>query len=151
MNKIYQAWLFLGCTFLSNSVFSAEDKLTLSQPIEPSSYLTQIMLSLVFILGIIFVGAWLLKRFGRVNGIANDQMRVMANMAVGQRERVILLEVGKEQLLIGVTASKVSLLHELKEPIVFDDPPPSVIKGGFAEKLQEAVTQFKSKKSGESL
>ena len=128
--------------------FPEEEKLSLSQSIEPSAYFGQIMVSLVFILMIIFLGAWLLKRFGRVNGIANGQMRVLANMAVGQRERVILLEVGKEQLLIGVTSSKISLLHELKEPIEFTESP-SAIHSPFDQKLQEAVGRMRNKPNPE--
>lgn len=146
MNKTNWPGIVLGLLFsYPLTAFSEDEKLTLSQTIEPSAYFGQIMISLVFILMIIFAGAWLLKRFGKVNGIANGQMRVLANMAVGQRERVILLEVGKEQLLIGVTASRISLLHELKEPLEFDDTS-APLNSAFAQKLQEAVGQIKSKK-----
>lgn len=148
MKKINQAWWILGLLSLSFFVFAEEGKLSLSQPVEPSAYFGQIMTSLILILLIIFVGAWLLKRFGKVNGIANNQMRVLANMAVGQRERVVLLEVGKTQLLIGVTSSKISLLHELDEPLDIESSRP-VEMGVFAQKLQEAMRPQRKKESVE--
>lgn len=147
MQKFYRTFSVLGLLLYPVLAFSEEEKLTLSQNIEPSAYFGQIMISLVFILMIIFMGAWLLKRFGRVNGVAHDQMRVLANMAVGQRERIILLEVGGEQLLIGVTSSRVSLLHELKEPLEIEPSQP-VLNSAFAQKLQEAVGQMGNKRQG---
>ncbi|MDX1795238.1 MAG: flagellar biosynthetic protein FliO, partial [Hydrogenovibrio sp.] len=54
---------------------------------------------------------------------------------------ILLLEIGKEQLLIGVTASKISLLHELKEPIEVEQSSP--MNNAFAQKLQEAIANRK--------
>ncbi len=125
-------------------VFAEAVEPTLSKNLEPSNHLGQIILSLAIILLLIFISAWLMKRFGKVNGLASNHMKVLGNMSVGQRERIILLEVGDEQLLIGVTSSKISLLHELKEPIdVSSSFSPVGIKNNlsqvFAKRLQEAM------------
>lgn len=141
--KIYQAGAFLALGLLSTQLYAATgtDPSSLSKGMEPSNYFGQILMSLVFILLVIFAGAWMLKRFGKVNGLVSNNMRVLGNMAVGQRERVLLLEIGKEQLLIGVTASKISLLHELKEPIKVEESTP--MNSAFAQKLQEAIANRK--------
>jgi flagellar protein FliO/FliZ len=139
--KLLVASLLFFIPFFS---FAEEATATLSKNLEPSSHLWQIISSLALILLLIFVSAWLLKRFGRVNGLASNHMQVLANMAVGQRERVILLQVGKEQLLLGVTASKVNLLHELKEPIDFSNEDNKLsfkqsMSQSFSSRLQQAV------------
>ena len=139
------------------SAFAEAAAPVLSKGLEPSDHIWQIMTSLTLILLLIFVGAWLVKRFGRVNGVASDKMQVLANMAVGQRERIILLEIGGEQLLIGVTPSQVNFLYELKEPIDFNKQQNSAvglsqkISQNFAEKLQDAMQSRKESKSNNTL
>ena len=118
----------------------------LTKTLEPSDYFGQILLSLLFIVLIIFVSAWLLKRFGKVNGAVGGQMQVLGVMALGQREKVVLLELGNEQLLLGVTASRVSLLHKLEEPISVEDSATKKISSAFADRLQEAIGQNGTKK-----
>lgn len=145
-HKIFQAWLFFALFGANFSVFSATPETqSLSPTLEPSSYITQISLSLIFILLIIFAAAWLLKRFGRINGLAGSQMKVLGVMSLGQRERVVLMEVGKKQLLIGVTASRVSLLHELEEPVEIEETQP--VGNAFAKRLQEALNKKESSKA----
>lgn len=104
---------------------------------QPSDYFAQIMLSLILVLLIIFVAAWLLRRFGRFPGVADGNLKVLGALSVGQRERILLLQVGREQILVGVTSSKISTLHTLKEPIEMAEPERSL----FSEKLQEALLQ----------
>jgi len=145
---------------ISTSSFAEEGSVALSKNLEPSSHLWQIIMSLIFILLLIFVSAWLLKRFGKINGLASDNMQVLANMAIGQRERILLLQVGEEQLLIGVTASRINLLHELKIPIDIEQSAgnslnQSLTEGlteSFAGKLQAAMdsrrTKHDNKKEG---
>jgi flagellar protein FliO/FliZ len=142
--------VFFLLTLVSNITFAEVSTSAISKNLEPSSYLWQIIMSLFFILLLIFVSAWLLKRFGKINGLASSNMQILANMSVGQRERVILLEVGTEQLLIGVTASEISLLHEMKEPIDFSINKEQLgfenkITQTFSMKLQQAMATKKNK------
>lgn len=142
LTKICQAGVGLVAVFSAQA--NAADNLpavSMAKGVEPTSYIGQIMLSLAFIILLIFVGAWMLKRFGKVNGLVSEDMRVLGNMAVGQRERILLLQVGKEQLLIVVTASRISLLHELKEPIDVQKSTP--MNSAFAQRLQEAIANRK--------
>lgn len=171
--KKHQAWLFLGLFWLflplqamANEAATSSAQVAtpavqseakgeigsnpgmngLTKTLEPSDYFSQIMLSLLLIVLIIFVSAWLLKRFGKVNGAVSGQMKVMGVMALGQREKVVLLELGNEQLLLGVTASRVSLLHKLEEPISIEDSATKKISSAFADRLQEAIGQNGAKK-----
>lgn len=143
--KNHQAWLSLGlfCYSMQGMTAASEEATTrAASSLEPSQYLGQIAMSLIFILLIIFAAAWLLKRFGKINGIAGGQMKVLGVMSLGQREKVVLMSVGEKQLLIGSTASRISLLYELEEPIVVESEKP--VSGAFAARLQEAMNRKKN-------
>ncbi len=155
LNSLFKkSWLVAGLLlFISFSALAEGAPATLSKNLEPSSHIWQIIISLVFILLLIFTSAWLLKRFGKINGLASSQMQILANVSVGQRERIILLEVGNEQLLIGVTASKINMLHELSEPIDFSGERSGFtqsISQNFAHKLQQAMAKKEPAKKSDN-
>lgn len=104
---------------------------------KPSEYFGQIMLSLVLVLLIIFIAAWLLRRYGRFPGVAEGNLKVLGALSVGQRERILLLQVGNEQILVGVTSSQISRLHQLEQTIEVKDNVP--VSSQFSQRLQEAL------------
>lgn len=109
---------------------------------KPSDYFGQIMLSLVLVLAIIFLAAWLLRRYGRFPGVADGHLKVLGALSVGQRERILLLQVGSEQILVGVTTSKITTLHQLEEPVKVKDNAPlssTIMSTSFSQRLQEAL------------
>jgi flagellar protein FliO/FliZ len=104
--------------------------------------LAQMVLVLALVLGLLLVLAWVLRRAGLAQGAANGHLRVLGAISVGPKERVLLIQAGQEQLVIGVTAVEVTLLHLLAEPV--DVSTPNVtdetrLMGGFAQKLQLAL------------
>lgn len=79
--------------------------------------LLRLLVGLVVVLGTLFALAWLVRRSGAVSVGRGGAVRVLASAAVGQRERVVLLEVGTQQLLVGVAPGSVRTLVELSEPV----------------------------------
>jgi flagellar protein FliO/FliZ len=80
--------------------------------------LAQVTLSLVLVLAAVFAAAWVVRRlrnFGRLGGGA---IEIVADIALGAKERAVLVQVGKQQLLLGVTANQVNTLHVLTENVV---------------------------------
>ena len=103
-----------------------------------SNYI-QMLLGLFFIIAFIFGIAWLIKRMGTMHPGHSASLKIVAGISVGQREKVIVLQVMNEQLLVGVTQSNIQLLSTLKEPIT---PAGSPSLSGFQEKLQSAINGF---------
>lgn len=106
-----------------------------------SGMLAQMVFVLLVVVGLLLGLAWMLRRSGLVQGAANGQMRVLGALSVGARERVVLVQVGQEQLVLGVTAAEISLLHLLAEPIdvnATDDKQP-LMGGGFSQRFQQAL------------
>lgn len=92
-----------------------------------------LMLNLALVLGIIGVCAFLYSRGRSRLGVAGSELAIVASRQVGNRERLVVLQVGEEQVLIGITANSVSHLHTLSKPIESSD----VVATPFAERLRQ--------------
>lgn len=100
----------------------------------------QLTLTLLLVLALFFALAWLLRRFRPGQITAGGQMKVIAGLSVGARERILLVEVGETQLLIGVSPGRVQTLHVLDQPL--DAGVAASSDGqGFAQRLQTALRQ----------
>ncbi len=91
---------------------------------------------LIVVAAVVGLG-WLYTRF-RFNGSGSaDVINIVASRALGPKERLLLIEVANQQLLVGLTASQLSTLHTFENPVpveqVLTDSP------GFAERLRSAV------------
>ncbi|UCG18102.1 MAG: flagellar biosynthetic protein FliO [Thiotrichales bacterium] len=113
------------------------------------SMLGQMVAVLLLVIVLLMGLAWVLKRAGVNQGVLNGQLAVLGAVSVGQREKVVLIQAGQEQLLVGVTANEISLLHLLSEPIVVDGHPvhktTSALSDSFAQKLNQAITRRQAK------
>lgn len=113
-----------------------------SKPVEPLSRelitpgaVMQLVAGLAIVIAAIFLVAWLLRRIGGVNA-GSGQLRIVAGLALGQRERVVLIQVGeRQQVLLGVTSGNITRLAEYDEPVVVSDASQS----DFAERLRGAM------------
>ncbi|EED30889.1 putative flagellar biosynthetic protein FliO [gamma proteobacterium NOR5-3] len=83
-----------------------------------ATYLFQVLGSLVLVFVCLFAVVYFLKRFNGVGGGSGSVLRVLGSTSVGQREKVVLLAVGGEQLLIGVAPGSVRKIHVLAEPVL---------------------------------
>lgn len=107
-----------------------------------ASNYVQMLFGLFAIVAFIFGVAWLIKRMGTLNPSHSNNLKIIAGLSVGQRERIVVVQVMDEQLLVGITQSNIQLLSKLEQPI----PAPNMHSlGGFPEKLQSAMNSFKKK------
>ena len=112
---------------------------TLSTPPLSSGAIVETLLGLILVLAIIVLLAWLIKRTNRFQTTANGEMKIIAGLALGPRERAVLLQVGEQQILIGVTAQQVQTLYVLETPIITEQTKLKPID--FAEKFQQILKQ----------
>lgn len=106
----------------------------------PSSPLIAVSGALLGIILLILAAAWLAKRFG-FNGVkssASKELKVSASAALGQRERVVIVDVEDARLVLGVTASQVSLLHKLP-PKAVDPEAPHTDAPDFASLMKSVI------------
>jgi flagellar protein FliO/FliZ len=73
----------------------------------------QMVIGLAAVLALVLAIAWLLRRFSGLRGTGSGVIRVIGGAAVGQRERIVLVEVGGTWLLVGVAPGQVRALHTM--------------------------------------
>ena len=81
------------------------------------SGLMDVLFALIAVLALVFVLAWGMRRMQGFAGGGNHHVRVIAQVALSTRERLMLVEVAGEQILLGVGSTGIRTLHVLKEPI----------------------------------
>lgn len=104
----------------------------------------QVLLSLLIVLAAIAGGVWLLKRFSVGRQAAGGVVRVVGGVALGPRERLVLVEIGETWLLLGVAPGQVNTLHTLPKPA--DAPKIEMLpEPAFAAWLRQAVQRRTAK------
>lgn len=93
-------------------------------PAVSSGSIVQIIVSLLLVLAAIVLVAWLLKRMNMVQQGQANLLKVISGAAIGQRERIVLVEVDDTWLVIGVGPNQLRTLHTLPKPETAQDAPP---------------------------
>ncbi len=70
--------------------------------------------ALLFVLMLFFLCVWMLRKTTGMYSVTAQQMRVIGGLSLGAKERVVLLQVGSKQLLLGVTPARIDTLHILE-------------------------------------
>lgn len=76
-----------------------------------------VLLSLGVVLAVVFALAWGMRRMHGFAGGRDPNMTIIGQMALSTRERLMLVEVGGQQLLLGVSPAGIRTLHVLEEPV----------------------------------
>ena len=106
--------------------------------------LTQLVLGLLLVLGLIFGLAWLLRRVQHAGPRQGQVIELISSRALGARDRLVLVQVGNEQILLGLTPGRITPLHVLKEPVqVPESSQPATPE--FAKRLMELMGNQKDK------
>lgn len=88
----------------------------MSQP-DVGTGIVQVTMGLFVVLLIIAAAAWFARRFGQFQSTAGGALRIIGGLHLGARERLVVVQVGDQQLLIGVAPGRVSKLHVLSNPL----------------------------------
>ncbi len=97
-------------------------------------------ISMLIVVGVIVLLGWLYSR-SRFVGVGNsDTINVIATRAMGPKERLLIVEVADQQLLVGMTATAVQTLHVFDKPIAVENKENA--PSGFAHRLRAAVQEI---------
>lgn len=105
-------------------------------------FMLQFIAGLGFVVLCIVGLAWILKRTGGLQSSARGALRVIDGVALSTRERLVLVQVGDQQVLLGVAPGRVNRLHVLDEP-VRTELPEDEQTDSFAARLRDVVTREK--------
>ena len=108
-----------------------------------SGAIAQMLLSLLLVIALLFLGAWLLRRLngGRSFGHGGP-LRVVGGLMISPRERIVLIEVADSWLVVGIVPGQIKTLHTLPKG---DLPAPPNSEKPFGQWLK----QFSERKHGQ--
>lgn len=143
MKKV-TGFLLVAVLSLPFSVLAAEPATSTAAVVAPAvsggvaGQLTQLVLGLLLVLGLIFLLAWLLRRVQQAGPAGKGQViELIGSRALGPRDRLMLVQVGNEQILLGLSPGTITALHVLKEPVHV--PATEKATPEFAQRLLELL------------
>jgi len=93
--------------FSSSAAFAAADQPNVAVD------LFKVLGGLIVVLALMAGSAWLLKRFGLAKTAGNSTIKIVGGVSVGNRERVLVLEVADQWIVVGVAPGRVSSIATL--------------------------------------
>ena len=120
-------YLFLALQFSATLLYAAneqQNKKTITEVTDPIGFadFAQVFIGLAVVIAVILGVAWAIKRMGYVNSHASGALKIIGGISLTQRERLLLVQVGNKQLLLGVAPGRITTLHELAENIETNAP-----------------------------
>jgi flagellar protein FliO/FliZ len=101
--------------------------------------LASLSLAIGAIVFLLWGAVWVLRRVRPGLTVAGvHDCAIIRSLTLGPRERLVVVRVGKRNLVVGVSASAVSLLCELEEPLV----PVAPASERFGEAIRGAAKRW---------
>lgn len=122
------------------------------EPVEVGKYVgantdaMSMILSLLMVLAVIVVSAVILKRFQGVQHSFNG-LKIVTSLHLGTKEKLVVVQSGDKQLLLGVTTQQITLLETLDEPIVAGQEKSADFVESIAKLLKQKMPKSYEKKN----
>ncbi len=93
--------------------------------------------SLVLVIGVILLLAWLLKRM-QVPALGQPKgLRIVSQLPVGTKERIAVVQVGEEQFLVGITSQSIQTLAKLEKPLKEEELATNAFASQFSQLIKK--------------
>lgn len=115
--------------------FSAQATENAGPSVSAGTYL-QAGLALALIVSLLFGTAWLLRKVSGGKGFGQGNMKILGGVALGPRERIVLLEIADDWLVVGIVPGQIRTLHRLPKGSALPDTVGDSSARPFAQWLQ---------------
>ncbi|WP_020584559.1 flagellar biosynthetic protein FliO [Endozoicomonas elysicola] len=108
--KYYAFLFFLPATLMAES----------EEPVSPVNELDlfQVVMPMLMVVSLIFILAWLVKRFNPKLPAMGKDIELISSAPVSSQSRLSLVRVAGKDLLIGITPTNITLLKDFDAPVV---------------------------------
>ena len=113
-------------------------------PPGPASSLVQVVFGLLLVLGLMVGTVWLMKRMGMAKAGGTQIAKVVGGVSVGNRERVMVVEVGDQWIVVGVAPGRVTPLSTMPRQDVPDLPDLPPLARNFSDWLKQTMDKRNS-------
>ena len=102
--------------------------------------LTPLLFGLLLVLALIPAAAWLLRRAGLARPASTSGLRVVAQLAIGPRDRLLIVEAGDRRWLLGLSASGIQRLGTLPPGTEASSPPEAPPERSFSDIIKRLTS-----------
>ena len=108
--KYHAFLLFLPATLMAET----------EEPANPVSELDlfQVVMPMLMVVSLIFVLAWLVKRFNPKLPAMGKDIELLSSAPLSNQSRLTLVRVSGKDILLGITPSQITLLKDFDAPVV---------------------------------
>lgn len=106
-----------AATAIAGLALAAWSAAALGADVAPAAAsLVKLVVGLVGVVAAVLLFSRVLSRTSLVAS-GHDKFKVLASLPVGARERIVLMQAGDRQIVVGVAPGRVNTLHVLDEPL----------------------------------
>jgi flagellar protein FliO/FliZ len=140
-----------GFTFIAFVILAASSAVTraaessaaaTTSPTSSAGSLFQALLGLVVVLGLLAAAAWSVRRMGVGKRMSASNVKIVGGVSVGNRERVLVVEVADQWIVVGVAPGSVNALTTMPKREAPAATTPSAADAGpqnFAAWLKQTI------------
>lgn len=134
--------LTLSLVFLMPAARAAESvSESGSVPVLDTGSLLQMLLALGVVIILIVGLSFAIRKFNMFTAGSSAHIRIVGGLALSNKDRLLLVQVGNEQLLISASPGRVNMVHEMREPVDADAATTRPVNNPNFASLLQAVTQ----------
>lgn len=121
----------------ANLSTTTNQTITRNSSVNTNENVLKMFLGLAGIVILIFIVIWMLKKAGYQGYSANNLIKMKSCLPLSPKEKLLLVEIGGEQILIGTAPGFVGHIKTLKSPV--DDIEITQNHSAFSEKLKSMM------------
>ncbi|WP_426110138.1 flagellar biosynthetic protein FliO [Massilia sp. PWRC2] len=120
-------------------------------PVQPfagaaAGSLLQTIFALCVVLGLLALLAWAMKRYGPRTAGGSAPVRLVGGLSLGGRERIVVVEVGDQWIVVGASPGRVNALATMpRQAEGAAGPLPAAGTSSFADWLKQTIDQRNTK------
>lgn len=139
MCRRYLSLAGIATTSIATTVAAAE-----TTAISPTTGLLQIFLGLIAVLTLMGVAAWFFKKIGPVNSGNKIPVKIVGGVSIGNRERIMVVEVADQWIVVGVTANQINTLSTMpKQEKLIEESTSMAPENQFSTWLKRTMAKHK--------
>ena len=103
----------------------------------PFSDLFQLLFGFIAVLFLMGICIWFLKRLHPQKAFQKNPLQLVSVLSVGNRERILLIEIGEQWLVVGSTAQQLNTLASVPKQAALLQKEPGDMNKPFAQWLMQ--------------
>jgi flagellar protein FliO/FliZ len=107
--------------------------------------LFKVLLGLLAVLAMMAVSAWMLKRFGIAKAAGGSTIKIVGGVSVGNRERILVVEVADQWIVVGVAPGRVNSLATMPRQEQAELPAMASTENNFSTWLKRTIDKRNAK------